>query len=57
MFLRQAPLYGADYVLAPYVTRPDAAVDVSYWMYSRLIGAARDVYGSNETTDEELRKR
>ncbi|KAG2446292.1 hypothetical protein HXX76_000881 [Chlamydomonas incerta] len=57
MFLRQAPLYGADYVLAPHVTRPDAAVDVAYWMYSHLIGAARDVYGNNETTDEELRKR
>ncbi|GIM05908.1 hypothetical protein Vretimale_10309, partial [Volvox reticuliferus] len=57
MFLRQAPLAAADYLFLPYTYTPAAAADVAYYMYREMIAAARDVYGSDDTTDEDLRKR
>ncbi|KXZ53253.1 hypothetical protein GPECTOR_7g1147 [Gonium pectorale] len=57
MFLREAPLYAADYLFVPYTWSGDAAIDYCYYMYSRMMEAAREVYGNNDTTDEELRRR
>lgn len=57
MFLRHAPLAAADYLFLSYTYSPVAAADLAYYMYGNMIAAAREVYGSDDITEEDLRRR